>query len=86
MNYYNKHVYPDKMNDLTWIGSLWYAMCNVTGPFYVWMAAHIGDRSMLLFACVFGSLAMMLASITNQVTAHCYTRKGGKDNRKSDLF
>ncbi|KAI7856836.1 major facilitator superfamily domain-containing protein [Circinella umbellata] len=55
------------MTQLSWIGSLWYCLCNITGPFYIYMASKIDDRYMLAVACILSSLAMMLASITNEV-------------------
>ncbi|KAI9266541.1 major facilitator superfamily domain-containing protein [Phascolomyces articulosus] len=64
---YNANVYPGQLTELSWIGSLWYCLCNITGPFYIYMASKIDDRYLLAGSCILSSLAMMLASITNSV-------------------
>ncbi|KAI7876197.1 MFS general substrate transporter [Lichtheimia hyalospora FSU 10163] len=60
-------IYPGDMTALSWIGSLWYCLCNITGPIYLWMGSKFDDRYVLGIACITSSLAMMLASITNAV-------------------
>ncbi|KAI8138982.1 major facilitator superfamily domain-containing protein [Fennellomyces sp. T-0311] len=56
---------PD--GELTWIGSLWYCLCNITGPFYIWMSSKIDDRYTVAAACILSTLSMILASFTNEV-------------------
>ncbi|KAI9492078.1 major facilitator superfamily domain-containing protein [Zychaea mexicana] len=63
----NANVYPGQMTELSWIGSLWYCLCNITGPFYIYMASKVDDRYILATSCILSCLAMMLASITNAV-------------------
>ncbi|KAI8068016.1 major facilitator superfamily domain-containing protein [Gongronella butleri] len=55
------------MTNLTWIGSLWYAMTNINGFCYVWMCNKIGYKWMLGVGCILSCLSMELASITNSV-------------------
>ncbi|KAI7875613.1 MFS general substrate transporter [Lichtheimia hyalospora FSU 10163] len=55
------------MTALSWIGSLWSALSNITGPLYVWINSKMDDRYTIAvggFMCVLG---LMLASITNEV-------------------
>lgn len=55
------------MTALSWIGSLWSALSNITGPMYVWINSKMDDRYTIAvggFMCVLG---LMLASITNEV-------------------
>lgn len=55
------------MTNLTWIGSLWFGLTNITGPIYVYLVGKMGYRWMIGIACILSALAMMLASITNSV-------------------
>ncbi|KAI8074432.1 major facilitator superfamily domain-containing protein [Gongronella butleri] len=55
------------MTNLTWIGSLWYAMTNWNGWCYMWMCNKIGYKWMLGVGCILSCVSMMLASITNSV-------------------
>ena len=58
------------MTALSWIGSLWSALSNITGPFYVCINSKMDDRYTIAvggFMCVLG---LMLASITNEVNAN----------------
>lgn len=67
-NYYNTQVYPgDNMVALSWIGSLWFCLCGITNPFYQWMSSKFNDRYLILIACIFSGLSLILASITNEV-------------------
>ncbi|ORZ09528.1 major facilitator superfamily domain-containing protein [Absidia repens] len=67
LNYYNEHVYPGELTNLTWIGSLWFGLTNITGPIYVYLIGKMGYRWMTGIACVLSCFAMMMASITNAV-------------------
>lgn len=67
MNYYNRHVFPDQMTALSWIGSLWLALANIVGPFYSWFAVKVGYKWMLISAIVLWSLGIMMASIATEV-------------------
>ncbi|ORX42894.1 MFS general substrate transporter [Hesseltinella vesiculosa] len=67
MDYYNTNVYPNELTNLTWIGSLWYALTNITGPIYVYMCGKVGYKWMIGVGCILSCLAMELASITNAV-------------------
>ncbi|KAI9266539.1 major facilitator superfamily domain-containing protein [Phascolomyces articulosus] len=64
---YDANVYPGKLTELTWIGSLWYCLTNITGPFYIYMAYRVDDRYIVGASCILSCLAMMMASITNSV-------------------
>lgn len=67
-----QNIYPGDMTALSWIGSLWYCLCNITGPIYLWMGSKFDDRYVLGIACITSCLAMMLASITNAVCVSCF--------------
>ncbi|CAO3595497.1 unnamed protein product [Absidia cylindrospora] len=67
LDYYNKNVYPGELTKLTWIGSLWFGLTNITGPVYVYLIGKMGYRWMTGIACVLSCFAMMMASITTAV-------------------
>lgn len=75
LNYYNKHVFVDQMEPLSWIGSLWLALANIVGPFYQWFCARVGYKWMLITAVVIWTLGLMLASIATQIW-HLYLTQG----------
>lgn len=66
---YNRNVYPGEQTKLTWIGGFYFFMGKITGPFYVWMLSKVSDRKMLTVSAILCPVALMLASITNEV---CY--------------
>ncbi|KAI7856833.1 major facilitator superfamily domain-containing protein [Circinella umbellata] len=67
MDEYDANVYPNQLTELTWIGSLWYCLTNITGPFYIYMASKIDDRYIVGVSCILSAFAMMMASLTNEV-------------------
>lgn len=67
LNHYNKHVFIDQMEQLSWIGSLWLALANIVGPFYQWFCARVGYKWMLVIATFIWTLGLMMASIATQV-------------------
>ncbi|EPB82209.1 hypothetical protein HMPREF1544_11053 [Mucor circinelloides 1006PhL] len=75
LNYYNRHVFPDQMTALSWIGSLWLALANIVGPFYSWFAVKVGYKWMLIAALVLWSLGIMMASIATEIW-HLYLTQG----------
>ncbi|KAI9492076.1 major facilitator superfamily domain-containing protein [Zychaea mexicana] len=64
---YDANVYPGQLTELTWIGSLWYCLTNISGPFYIYMASKVDDRYIVAVSCLLSTLAMMMASLTNSV-------------------
>ncbi|CAO3593272.1 unnamed protein product [Absidia cylindrospora] len=75
LNYYNTHVYPGEMTNLTWIGSLWFALTNITGPFHVYLCGKVGYKWMLGVACILSGFSMMMASISSSIW-HLYLTQG----------
>ncbi|KAI8092657.1 major facilitator superfamily domain-containing protein [Halteromyces radiatus] len=67
LDYYNSNVYPGELTNLTWIGSLWFGLTNITGPFYVYLCGKIGYRWMIGVACILSCFSMMMASLTTAV-------------------
>ncbi|KAI8147150.1 major facilitator superfamily domain-containing protein [Fennellomyces sp. T-0311] len=65
--YYNENVYPDHMTELSWIGSLWYWFCTITGPIYIWMASKWDDRYVIGVSCILCTLAMIFAAETHAI-------------------
>ncbi|KAI9278286.1 major facilitator superfamily domain-containing protein [Phascolomyces articulosus] len=64
---YNTYEYPGNMTSLSWIGSLWYWFCTITGPISMWLASKFSDRLIVGVACILCTLALMFASITNEI-------------------
>ena len=67
MDEYDANVYPNQLTELTWIGSLWYCLTNITGPFYIYMPSKVDDRYIVGVSCLLSAFAMMMASLTNEV-------------------
>lgn len=67
LNYYNTNVYPNSMNELSWIGSLSLCLRHIMGPLYAWSSSRMDDRYAIALGGLITSLSLMLASITNQV-------------------
>ncbi|KAI8096506.1 major facilitator superfamily domain-containing protein [Halteromyces radiatus] len=55
------------MNALSWIGSLWLAMAVILGPVYGYVAYKIGYRWILIGAVLCNTIALMMASIANEI-------------------
>ncbi|KAI8333816.1 major facilitator superfamily domain-containing protein [Chlamydoabsidia padenii] len=67
LEYYNKHVYVNQLNALSWIGSLWLAMAVILGPIYGYVAYKVGYRWILIGAVLCNTLALMMASISHEI-------------------
>ncbi|KAI8331623.1 major facilitator superfamily domain-containing protein [Choanephora cucurbitarum] len=67
LSHYNTNVYPGKMNELSWIGSICVALFFVIGPINEWISCKIGYRYMLLIGAILCPLGLMLASITQEI-------------------
>lgn len=70
LNYYNESVYPNRMNELSWVGSICVAFYFIIGPCNEWVTGIMGFRKMLAFATIVCPLGLMLASISNQVKSY----------------
>ncbi|KAI8342301.1 major facilitator superfamily domain-containing protein [Chlamydoabsidia padenii] len=75
LDYYNRHVYPGELTNLTWIGSLWFGLTNITGPVYVFLVGKMGYRWMTGIACFLSCFSMMMASLSTAVW-HLYLTQG----------
>lgn len=67
LNYYNETVYPGKMSELSWIGSICVSFFFILGPVNEWLICKLGFKKMLLIGTILCPLALMLASISTQV-------------------
>ncbi|KAI8328006.1 major facilitator superfamily domain-containing protein [Chlamydoabsidia padenii] len=74
LDYYNSNVYPGELTNLTWIGSLWFGLTNVTGPFHVYLCKKIGYKWMLGLSCFLSCVAMMMASLSSSIWQVCLTQ------------
>ncbi|ORZ15127.1 major facilitator superfamily domain-containing protein [Absidia repens] len=63
------------MTNLSWIGSLWFALTNITGPFHVYLCGKVGYKWMLGVACILSGFSMMMASISSSIW-HLYLTQG----------
>ena len=75
LNHYNAVIYPGKLNQLSWIGSICIALYFWTGPINEWVTRKLGYTKMLVIATIVCPLAMMLASISHQIW-HLYLTQG----------
>jgi predicted Co/Zn/Cd cation transporter (cation efflux family) len=72
LEYYNKHVFINEMDALSWIGSTWLAMAVILGPVYGFVVYKVGYTWLLVGAVVCNTVALMMASVSDQVT--CMTK------------
>lgn len=56
------------MNQLSWIGSICISLYFIIGPINEWVVRKLGYTKMLAIATVLCPLALMLASISHEVT------------------
>jgi MFS family permease len=67
LNYYNESVYPGKLSQLSWIGSICMSFFFILGPINEWLTNRLGYTRMLIISSILCPLALMLASISNEV-------------------
>lgn len=75
LNYYNENVFPGKMNELSWIGSICVALFFIIGPVNEWVTCKLGYTKMLLIGTILCPLGLMLASISHKMW-HLYLTQG----------
>ncbi|KAI9365323.1 major facilitator superfamily domain-containing protein [Pilaira anomala] len=75
LNHYNEEIYPGKMNELSWIGSICVALFFIIGPVNEWVTSKLGYTKMLAIGNILCPLALMLASISHEIW-HLYLTQG----------
>lgn len=70
MEYYNKHIFINQMTTLSWVGSTWLAMAVALGPVYGFVVYKVGYTWLLVGAVICNTVALMVASVSNQVSLH----------------
>ncbi|KAI9485361.1 MAG: major facilitator superfamily domain-containing protein [Benjaminiella poitrasii] len=75
LNYYNESVFPGRMNELSWIGSICVALFFIIGPINEWVTCKLGFTKMLAIGTILCPLALMLASISHEIW-HLYLTQG----------
>ncbi|GAA5801263.1 hypothetical protein HPULCUR_006709 [Helicostylum pulchrum] len=75
LNHYNEVVYPGRMNELSWIGSICIALFFILGPINEWVTSKLGYTKMLAIGNILCPLALMLASISHEIW-HLYLTQG----------
>ncbi|KAI9488801.1 major facilitator superfamily domain-containing protein [Zychaea mexicana] len=73
--YYNEHMFPQHMTELSWIGSLWLAMSVILGPFFNYLAWRIGYFWLLVAGALCSCLGFMMASLASEIW-HLYLTQG----------
>ncbi|KAI9306651.1 major facilitator superfamily domain-containing protein [Cunninghamella echinulata] len=75
LNYYNKKVFIDQMNVLSWIGSICVALFFILGPINQIVISKMGYRNMLIVGTILCTAALILASFATQVW-HVFLTQG----------